>query len=153
AHPDAAEALARAEAENLLAGERKDRLAEVYHAFARTLLKPDDPVTPPDPNGAYDLLVQARGLAKGQTLRARLLLVMARASQAATNHARAIQDLQAYLKEFPKGADRAEARYRLGEAQRDSGQLLPARLTWADLARDLGAARGGGSISKADDSF
>ncbi|WP_406697488.1 hypothetical protein V5E97_01390 [Singulisphaera sp. Ch08] len=51
-HPDAAEALARAEAETLLAGDRKDRLAEVYHAFARSLLKPDDPVTPADPNGA-----------------------------------------------------------------------------------------------------
>src|SRR5262249_24082001 len=114
--PAEAEALARTEAETLLAGERKDRLAEVYHAFARTLLKPDDPVTPPDPNGAYDLLAQARGLAKGQALRAQLLLTMARASQAAGNHARTIQDLQAYLKEFPKGADRAEVRYRLGEA-------------------------------------
>ena len=38
---------------------------------------------PPDPNGAYDLLAQARDLAKGEALRARLLLAMARASQAA----------------------------------------------------------------------
>ena len=46
-----AEPLARSEAERLLAGDRKDRLAEVYHAFARRLLKPDNPVTPADPNG------------------------------------------------------------------------------------------------------
>ncbi|WP_074310399.1 MG2 domain-containing protein [Singulisphaera sp. GP187] len=150
-HPDAAEALARAEAESLLAGARKDRLAEVYHAFARALLKPSDPVTPADPNGAYDLLVQARGLAKGEALHASLLLSMARASQAAGNHPRAIQDLQLYLKESPKGPDRAEARYRLGEAQRNTGQALAARLTWADLARELAAS--GKPLSKGDDEY
>ncbi|WP_193378437.1 MG2 domain-containing protein, partial [Singulisphaera acidiphila] len=117
-----------------LTGDRKDRLAEVYHAFARSLLKPNDPVTPADPNGAYDLLVQARALAKGEALRASLLLSMARASQAAGNAPRAIQDLQLYLKESPKGADRVEVRYRLGDAQRHTGQALAARLTWADLA-------------------
>ena len=69
--PSEAEALARTEAESLLAGDRRDRLAEVYHAFARRLLKPDDPVTPPDPNAAYDLLTQAYSLAKGEALRAR----------------------------------------------------------------------------------
>src|SRR5205823_7528157 len=41
-HPDAAEALARAEAEALLDGGRKDRLPEAYHAFARPLLNPAD---------------------------------------------------------------------------------------------------------------
>lgn len=150
-HADAAEALARSEAETLLAGDRKDRLAEVYHAFARRLLKPDDPVTPADPNGAYDLLVQARGLAKSESLRASLLLTMARASQAAGNPPRTIQDLQLYLKESPKGEGRAEARYRLGEAQLQAGQTLPARLTWADLARELAA--GGKPLSKGDDDY
>ena len=135
--PAEAEVLARAEAESLLAGDRKDRLAEVYHAFARRLLQPDDPVTPPDPNGAYDLLAQARALAKGAPLRARLLYAMATASQKAGNHPRAIQDLEAYLKEYPAGADRLEIRYHLGEAQRAAGQPLPARLTWTDLARDI----------------
>ena len=38
-----AEELARSEAIRLLADDRKDRLAEVYHAFARKLLEPDDP--------------------------------------------------------------------------------------------------------------
>jgi alpha-2-macroglobulin len=135
-HADA-EALARAEAETLLAGDRKDRLAEVYYAFARRLLKPDDPISKPDPNAAYEMLSQARGLAKGEALRARLLFTMGRASQEAGNPARAIQDYQSYLKDYPKGADRPSARFHLGEAQRDAGQALAARLTWADLARDL----------------
>ena len=39
-----AEELARAEAERLLAGDRKDQLAGVYHAFARRLLEPGDPL-------------------------------------------------------------------------------------------------------------
>ncbi len=86
----AAEALAREEAERLLAGDRKDRLAEVYRGFADRLLSPDLPTIPADPEGAYALLAQARSLAKGETLRASLLLAMARASQKAGNHARAI---------------------------------------------------------------
>ena len=135
-----AEELARSEAETLLTGDRKDRLAEVYQSFARALLKPDDPVTPADPNGAYALLVQARALAKGETLRARLLFDMGRASQTANDHNRAIGDFQNYRNEYPKGADRFEARYRLGEAQMSVNQHLPARLTWTDLARDLAAA-------------
>ena len=102
----AAEALAREEAERLLAGDRKDRLAEVYRGFADRLLSPDLPTIPADPEGAYALLAQARSLAKGEALRASLLLAMARASQKAGNHARAIEDFQAYLSEYPKGADR-----------------------------------------------
>ena len=100
----AAEALARAEAEELLEGDRKDRLAEVYRGFADRLLKPDLPTVPADPEGAYALLVQARSLAKGDPLRARLLLAMGRSSQAAGNPTRAIQDYSTYLSEYPKGA-------------------------------------------------
>ena len=74
----------------LLAGDRKDRLAEVYRGFADRLLSPDLPTIPADPEGAYALLAQARSLAKGEALRASLLLAMARASQKAGNHARAI---------------------------------------------------------------
>jgi TolA-binding protein len=145
---DAAEALARTEAERLLAGPRKDRLAEVYRDFARRLLEPEEPVTPPDPEGAYALLAQARGLAKGDALRAALLLAMGRASQEAGNHARAVGDFQSYLAEYPEGADRAAARFLLGEAQLAAGQPLPARLTWTDLARDLeGRAAADGAIA------
>ncbi len=133
----AAETLARAEAEEVLQGDRKDRLAEVYRGFADRLLKPELPTIPSDPEGAYALLVQARSLAKGPKVLASLLYAMARASQAAGNHARAIGDFTTYLAEFKTGEDRSAARYHLGEAQLLSGQPLPARLTWTDLARDL----------------
>ena len=124
------------EAERLLDGDRKDRLADVYHAFARRLLKPDDPITLPDPNGAYALLEQARGLAKGPELVATLWLEMARASALAGNHPRAITDYQAYLKE-PKATERPAALYGIGEAQFHLGQFPAARLTWTDLAAEL----------------
>jgi hypothetical protein len=124
-HADDAEALVRELAEALLDGDRKDRLAEVDHAFARKLLKPDDPITAPDPNAAYELLSQARGLAKGASLRASLLYAMARASQAAGNHGRAIQDFQAYLKEYPKGADRTATRTIWARPSGTSASTLP----------------------------
>ena len=65
-----AEELARSEAIRLLSDDRKDRLAEVYHAFARRLLEPDDPVIQPDPHAAWGLLSEARDLAKSPVLRA-----------------------------------------------------------------------------------
>ncbi|HEX8201135.1 MAG TPA: MG2 domain-containing protein, partial [Isosphaeraceae bacterium] len=133
----AAEELARAEADALLDGGRKDRLAGVYHAFARTVLEPADPVTPPDPEGAYALLAAARALAKGPDLAARLRFEMGRASQRAGNPARAAQDFQAYARESPEGADRFAARFHLGEAQLAAGGAPAARRTWSDLARDL----------------
>ncbi len=134
---EAAEQLTRAEAELLLAGDRKDRLAEVYHAYARQLLEPKDPVVRPDPKAAYDLLDQARDLAKSPALRARFLVAMGRASLAAMDVNKAIENFQAYLKEYPDGADRLRVRLQLGEAQRLAQQLLPARLTWTDLVRDI----------------
>ncbi len=97
----AAEELARGEAVRLLAVDRKDRLAEVYHAFAVRLLEPEDPVVQPDPNAAYELLDQARELAKSPALRARFLFAMGRASLAAGNPARAVQNFEAYLRDFP----------------------------------------------------
>ncbi len=133
----AAEQLTRSEAERLLAGDRKDRLAEVYHAFARRLLEPDDPLVRADPNAAYELLDQARDLAKSPALRATFLFAMGRASLAAGNFGRAIENFQAYLADYPAGADRLTVRLRLGEAQQKVNQPLPARLTWTDLSRDI----------------
>ena len=132
-----AEELARTEAIRLLSDDRKDRLAEVYHGFAKRLLQPEDPVIQPDPNGAWDLLNQARDLAKSPQLRANLLFSMGRASQNAGNFPRAIEHFRAYLKEYSAGADRLGARFHLGEAHRQAGQPLQARLTWTDLARDV----------------
>src|SRR5262249_20053698 len=73
---DRAEALARTTAEALLDDGRKDRLADVFRAFARRLLEPGSPTVPPDPEGAHALLEQGRNLAKGDALRAEFLLGM-----------------------------------------------------------------------------
>ncbi len=140
-HPDRAEAFAREVAVSLLAGDRKDRLAGVYLAFARRLLRPDDPVTPADPNGAYALLDQARGLAKGGALVASLRLEMARASQAAKNFPRAINDYTAYA-ETPNVPERPTARFAVGECQLATGNVAAARLVWSDLADELDKAPG-----------
>ena len=98
-----AEVLARAEAETLLAGDRKDRLAEVYHAFARRFLKPDDPIAQPDPNAAYELLVQARDLAKGEPSAPGSCSRWAGRARPPVTSRRAIENFQAYLKDYPRG--------------------------------------------------
>ncbi len=137
-HPDRAEVLARDEVVKLLDPSRKDRLADVYHAFARKLIKPDDPITPADPNGAYELLTQARALAQGKEVRARILFEMGRAAQQAGDPGKAINDFTLYIKEDPEGSDRDAARFHLGEAQLAAGQgPQAARPTWSDLARAL----------------
>ncbi|HEU5118731.1 MAG TPA: MG2 domain-containing protein, partial [Isosphaeraceae bacterium] len=132
-----AEKMAREQAEHLLDGDRKDRLAGVFQDFADRLLHPDQATTPPDPEGAFALLQQAREQAEGHSLRAKLLLQMGQASQQAGNPARAIENFQAYLNEYPGGDDRNLVRFELAQAQLSAGQALPARLTWTDLVRDL----------------
>ncbi len=140
-HFEQAEAIARAEAEALLDHDRKDRLAEVYRQFAERLRKPDNPTASPDPEGAHALLEQARSVAKGEVLRASLLLAMAQTSQEAGNHPRAVAEFQQYLNETKNNdipaEQRAQARFGLGESQLATGQPVQARMTWDDLARDL----------------
>ena len=132
-----AEELARSEAERLLAGDRKDRLAGIYQDFARRLLEPGDPLVAADPNGAYELLVQARELAESQPLRAGLLFAMGRASIAAGNHARAIENFELYVREYPAGVDQLMVRFLLGDSEQKSNRPLLARRTWTDLAREI----------------
>jgi tetratricopeptide (TPR) repeat protein len=132
-----AEELARAEAERLLSGERKDLLAGIYHDYAKRLLQPGDPLIAPDPNAAYELLVQARELAESPAVRASLLFAMGRASMAAGNAPRALENYGLYIQENPAGADRLAARFGLGETQQMTNQPLLARRSWADLAREI----------------
>ncbi|WP_337176859.1 MG2 domain-containing protein [Paludisphaera sp.] len=139
--PVRAEELARATAEPLLDEGRKDRLADVYKSFARGLLKPDDPVTPADPQAARDLLEQARLLARGAATRAELTVEIARASRLLGDHPRAVQELEARLKDYPSVPGRSEVRFALGEALRDAGRPLDARVAWTDLARDVEAMK------------
>ncbi len=137
ARPVEAEALARAEVETLLDPARKDRLAKIVSDFARSLIAPKESLTPADPNAAHDLFAQARELAQGAEIKARLLYEMASLSRIAGNPQRAIEELNAYLKEYPKEDGRPEARFLLGDSQLTIGQNVAARMTWADLARDL----------------
>ncbi len=99
----AAEAIARAEVDRLLAGDRKDRLAAVFQDYARRLLEPAEPTTPPDPEGAYALLAQARELAKGPAVRAELLRRMGQASLKAGNPGRRHRELPALRQGVPRG--------------------------------------------------
>ena len=62
---------------------------------------------------------------------------MARASQKAGNHARAINDFQAYLGEYPRGADRTAVRYGLGESQLASRPGDPGPADLVRPARDI----------------
>ena len=91
----------------------------------------------PDPNAAYELLVQVRELAESPTLRAVLLFGMGRASMAAGNHGRAVENFQLYVQEYPAGADRLAVRLQLGEVQQKANQPLLARRSWADLVREI----------------
>lgn len=135
--PDAAEALLRAETESLLAVTRKDGLARIYFVFADRLVNPGDPVVKPDLAGALALLAKAQTLAKGESLRAEIMALTGRVQVKANQHAEAIATFTTYVSEFKQGAERFAVRYALGEEQLIMKNLLVARLTWTDLARDL----------------
>ena len=135
-----AEALARVEVESLLLGDRKDRLAEGFRGLAARALATDDPLGRPDPAAAHALLAQARSVARGEALRARLLFEAGACSIRANQSGPAIEEFRAYVEESPDGVDRDAARFFLGEARRMAGQVVEARVGWSDLARDGRAA-------------
>ena len=125
----------------LLSGARKDALASVYHDIAIRLLEPKDPLQKPDPEAAHALLEQAHALAVSPAERARLLLVMARASAAAGNETRSIADLNRYLADHPGDPRRFAARLALGQSLRRGGQAVAARATLSDLAAELATTK------------
>ncbi|MHC4948030.1 MAG: tetratricopeptide repeat protein, partial [Planctomycetota bacterium] len=168
---EAAEAIYEAEAHRLLGPERKHEIAGVLVAFADELMAEPDPhdvgAPPPDPVKAANLYARTLEMQIGRDLRDdvqfRLAVALRRAGQAA----RAIEQLRTYLDEFdpdwtgpvgspqrmrgqrrenppPAGRHVPEARYELGLAQVDTGQLVPARRNFEDLltVRALRAGRG-----------
>ncbi len=66
-----------------------------------------------------------------------LLFAMGQASMAASDPARAIENFQHYVREYPAGADRLSVLFQLGDAQQKTNQPLLARRTWTDLAREI----------------
>ena len=83
------------------------------------------------------MLAQARELAERPALRASLLFAMGRASVAAGNVPRALENFRQYLTDFPRGADRLAVRFQVGLAEKQTNQPLLARRTWTDLAREI----------------
>ena len=98
----------------------------------RRCSSPDDPLVRPDPNAAYELLDQARELAKSPALRARFLFAMGRASLAASNSAAPIENFQSYLKDYPRGRRPLRGP---ASAGRGSAEIQSAPARAADLDR------------------
>ena len=138
----AAEDLARAEAEMLLAATARTGSPRSIMRSPAGCSSPTIPITPPDPNGAYELARPGpRPGQESETLRARSCSRWdGRARPPATPAGRS-RTSRTTSRNIPKGADRSAARYHLGEAQWHAGQPLAARLTWTDLARDLAHER------------
>ncbi|MCF7854144.1 MAG: tetratricopeptide repeat protein [Candidatus Pacebacteria bacterium] len=159
-----AEEIYEAEANRLLSQARKHEVAGVIVAFADKLAhkpSPDDlDATPPNYQKAYTLYGKALEMEIGRPLRDDLMFKRARAIQQANNHHQAINDYQAYLREFDPqwrgaagvpggqharfmenppsaGSHVYEARFYLAAAFKDTGQWAHARWEAEDLLRRL----------------
>ncbi|MCK5547612.1 MAG: tetratricopeptide repeat protein, partial [Thermoplasmata archaeon] len=134
----AAEKIFEEEAERLMSGKRKDRIAEVYIKFAEESISPPDKLTKPDYDKAYRLLKKAVGLQVEKGTRDEVSFNLARCMELAKKWKEAARDYGSYLKEFGKeGKHRDEARYNQGECQLRLNQHQEARRVWRDLVRDL----------------
>ena len=133
-----AEALTRAEAGRLLAPDRKDGLAEVYHAFAIRLLEPGDPWSRPTRTPPMTCSTRRatwpRARAPGPVCRGH------EPGQPGGQQPRrgAIQDCEAYLKDFADGVRsfRASGSGWARRSRRSTRSCRPGS-TWSDLARDI----------------
>ena len=155
-----AEAIYAAEATRLLSAERKHELASVIVRFADALSKTPDPkdvgAPKPDYGKAYKLYTKALEMEIARDLRDQVMYKKAYVIQLANNHAQAIKDYQAYLREFdpdwtgpvgsvrrmsmqktiepkPAGKHRFEARYRINKSLIATNQHANARQNLEDL--------------------
>ena len=135
--PDLAAALARADVEGLLGGQRKDSIAQVYRGFARQLLEPTEALTAPDYAAARPFLVQARDVAESRELKDELSLQLATAAMEQGAFGEALGDLQRLSKEETRPVLKRHAHFQLGLAQFGVGAYVEARRTWTDLARAM----------------
>ena len=153
----AAEVIYEEEANRLLSDARKKEIAGVVIGFADRLATKPGPneldATPPNFNKAYNLYNKVLQMEIGRELRDEVMFKKARSIQQAGNPHQAVNDFQAYLKEFdprwsgpagdkaalkenppPAGEHTLSARYFLAKALRDTGRD-PASARWE--ARDL----------------
>ncbi len=135
----AAEEIFEQEAERLMSGDRKDRIAGVYIKFAEESISPPDTLTVPDYDKGYRLLRKALELQLGKGTRDEVSFKLGRCMEMAKKWNEAANDYQSYLNEFGKeGKHKEEARYALGYCQLQVGRGEEARRVWRDLIDDLG---------------
>jgi uncharacterized protein YfaS (alpha-2-macroglobulin family)/tetratricopeptide (TPR) repeat protein len=160
-----AEEIYEAEALRLLGAARKHDVAGVLVKFADAMATKGDPhdvgALPPNYARAGNLYRKALGMEIGRDLKDEVMFKLGRVGQSAGQHPPAIQDYQAYLKEFdpdwtgpvgsqeralnqkrqnppPAGQRILAARYRLAEAMLAAGQAPQARQELEDLEKMLG---------------
>ncbi len=137
--PAEAQALARAEAETLLGGPRKDALAEVYREFARKLADPPEPLAAHDYPGARAYLTLAREVAQSPSLKNDLTFLIARTALDQGVPLEAVPELES-LEKIETRKDRKRAiRFDMALAIYRAGDPERARREWNDLARSLEA--------------
>ncbi len=145
-----AEAIYEEEAERLLSNERKEKLAGIYLEFAEEMSKlpaPDTPGAPP-PNYLRAAVLYKKVLSLGTSggLREKAMFFSAHCMQKAKKWREAVNEYQAYLREFdptdnvPENGTAAEpcdhlfrAQYNLGECLLSMKNHMKARRTWEDL--------------------
>jgi TolA-binding protein len=134
----AAERIFEEEAERLMSGERKDRIASVYVKFAEEAMSPADKLVKPDYDKAFRLLKKALELQVGKGTRDEVSFKAARCMELSEKWNEAVNEYQSYLAEFGKdGIHKDEARYSLGLCQLKVGRLEEARRVWRDLMQEF----------------
>ncbi len=157
-----AEGIYEAEALRLVSEARKKEIAGVIVQFADALCKKPAPTdvgaVPPNYGKAHELYARALAMEIGRELRDEVMLKLARTSQLGGNAVQAINEYQAYLREFdpdwvgpvgsqertvnqkkqnppPAGKRFVEARYRLAESLLANGAQPAARQEAEDLQK------------------
>ncbi|MDP2898974.1 MAG: tetratricopeptide repeat protein, partial [bacterium] len=134
----AAERIFEDEAERLMSGQRKDRIASVYVKFAEEAMSPADKLVKPDYDKAYRLLKKALELQVGKGTRDEVSFKAARCMELSEKWNEAVNEYQSYLNEFGKdGKHKDEARYNLGWCQLKVGHQEESRRVWRDLMQEF----------------
>ncbi|MDP2898081.1 MAG: tetratricopeptide repeat protein, partial [bacterium] len=134
----AAERIFEEEAERLMSGERKDRIASVYVKFAEEAMSPADKLVKPDYDKAFRLLKKALELQVGKGTRDEVSFKAARCMELSEKWNEAVNEYQSYLTEFGKdGKHKDEARYNSGWCQLKVGQQEESRRVWRDLMQEF----------------
>lgn len=131
----AAEVLYHAEADRLLSLDRKQEIANIYLEFAESYFQPTKLDRQPDYAKALEFYKRAPEVGPQLDKRAALELRIAECHQRLGQYNEAIALLGKFIADRPTDKLVVEARFRLGESQLASGNVVEARRTWQDLLR------------------